>query len=66
MGGSAALISAEHRPPYTDTSSAFAARGSMPTTVGDSWSGGFGITGSVVDDAEFIHLMGRDPARCDP
>lgn len=64
--GSVALIFEEHRPPYTDSRFAYAARGSMPIAADDSWSGGFGITGSVLDDDEFIHLMGPDTTLCVP
>jgi hypothetical protein len=63
--GSAALIFEEHRPPYTESRFAYAAGGSMPTSVADSWSGGYGITGSVLDDDEFVHLMGQNPQPCE-
>lgn len=63
--GSVALIFEEHRPPYTESRFAYAARGSMPTSAADSWSGGYGISGSVLDDDELIHLMGRNPPSCE-
>lgn len=64
--GSVALIFEEHRPPYADKRFAYAARGSMPTSADEAWGGGYGIPGPVLGDDEFIHLMGRDPARCAP
>ena len=64
--GSVALIFEEHRPPYTDTSFAYAARSSMPTSPDEAWGDGYGIPGPVLRDDEFIHLMGLDPARCAP
>lgn len=65
LDGSVALIFEEHRPPYTESRFAYAARGSMPTSVDDSWGGGYGITGSVLDDEEFIHLVGQNPPSCE-
>ncbi|MDA8201610.1 MAG: hypothetical protein M0Z49_02400 [Chloroflexi bacterium] len=62
--GSVALIFEEHRPPYTETRFAYALRGSMPTAADDSWDGGAGIAGSVLDDSEFIHQMGSDSTVC--
>ncbi len=62
--GSVALIFEEHRPPYTETRFAYALRGSMPTAVDDSWGGGAGIAGSVLDDSEFINQMGPDSTAC--
>ncbi len=64
--GSVAVIFEEHRPPYTDTKFAYAVRGSMPAGSDEAWGGGYGIPGPVLGDDEFIHLMGRDPARCAP
>lgn len=63
--GSVGLIFEEHRPPYTDQRFAYAARGSMPSAGDDSWSGGYGITGSVLDDDEFIHALGPNPSICE-
>jgi len=63
--GAVALIFEEHRPPYTDSRFAYAVRGSMPTATDAGWSGGYGISGSVLDDEEFIHLMGRATVPCD-
>jgi hypothetical protein len=63
--GSVGLIFEEHRPPYTDERFAYAARGTMPTAADDSWSGGYGINGSVLDDDEFIHLLGPNPSICE-
>ncbi len=62
--GAVALIFDEHRPPYTDRAFGYVARGSMPTSADDSWSGGYGIAGSVFDDSEFVHLLGPDPVPC--
>jgi hypothetical protein len=63
--GSVALIFEEHRPPYTESRFAYASRGSMPTSADDSWGGGHGITGPVLEDDEFVHLMGQDPQPCE-
>ena len=63
--GYVALIFEEHRPPYTETRFAYALRGSMPVGVDDSWGGGFGITGSVLDDTEFVYQMGLDTGSCE-
>jgi hypothetical protein len=63
--GSVALIFEEHRPPYTERRFAYAVRGSTPTSDAGSWSGGWGIIGSVLDDEEFVHLMGQDPPPCE-
>lgn len=62
--GAVGLIFEEHRPPYTERRFAYAARGSMPTSADESWGGGHGIAGSVLDDSEFVHLLGPDPAPC--
>lgn len=62
--GSVGLIFEEHRPPYAERRFAYAARGSMPSSADDSWGGGYGITGSVLDDDEFTHLLGPNPPVC--
>lgn len=63
--GSVGLIFEEHRPPYIDQRFAYAARGSMPTAGDNSWSGGYEITGSVLDDDEFIRALGSNPSICE-
>jgi hypothetical protein len=63
--GSLALIFEEHRPPYLERRFAYVARGSAPMTLNDAWSGGFGIAGSVLDDVEFVHVMGSDTTPCE-
>ncbi|MHB8959864.1 MAG: hypothetical protein ACYDAN_09585 [Candidatus Limnocylindrales bacterium] len=62
--GSVGLIFEEHRPPSTERRFAYAARGSMPSSADNAWSGGYGISGSVLDDDEFIHLLGPNPPVC--
>jgi hypothetical protein len=62
--GTVGLIFEEHRPPYVGRSFAYAASDSMPSSAGKSWSGGYGITSSVLDDSEFVHLLGPDPSPC--
>jgi len=37
----------------------------MPTSADESWSGGYGIAGSVLDDREFVYLLGPNPAPCE-
>jgi hypothetical protein len=62
--GSVALVFEEHRPPYTERRFAYVARGSMPTSADDSWSGGYGIVAPVLEDGELVHLLGTDHQPC--
>ena len=62
--GAVALVFREHRPPYRDSTSAYAIRGSMPTALDDAWGSGTGIDGTLFADDEFLHLMGRDHRPC--
>ena len=43
---------------------AYAVSGSMPTSVDDPWAVGHAGDPSVLDDPEFIHLMGADTFAC--
>jgi hypothetical protein len=62
--GSVAVIFEEHRPPYLATRHAYVG-GSREATGDVSWGGGgYGIEGSLLADAEFIHLFGADPPVC--
>ena len=61
--GGAALVFEEIGRPFFATTYAYAVRGSMPTSPDDGWGGGTGKT-SVVDDPEFIHIMGDDTVAC--
>jgi hypothetical protein len=64
--GAVALVFEEHRFPYLGTRFAFAARGAMPTSASEGgWGGGVGISGSVLDDPEFINLMGTGSTSCE-
>ena len=62
-GGGVALVFEEIGPPYLLRTFAYAVRGSMPTSLDDSWAGGYGLT-TVLDDPEFIHAMGSDTVTC--
>lgn len=62
-GGAVALVFEEWRPPYLGVTYAYAIRGSMPTSAGDAWGGGFGVTSLSTDD-EFVSQMGADSFRC--
>jgi hypothetical protein len=62
--GSVGLVFEEHRPPYTERRFAYVVRGSMPTSADDSWDGGYGIAGSVLEDDEFVHVLGPDHQPC--
>jgi hypothetical protein len=62
--GGVALIFEELRPPYLTNTYAYTSRGSMPASQDDGWgSGGYSMS-SVLDDPEFIHLMGDDTVPC--
>ena len=61
--GGVALVFEEIGPPIGTTTYAYAVRGSMPTSPDDGWGGGYGVR-SVLDDPEFIHLMGDDTVVC--
>ena len=62
--GSIALVFEEHRPPYVAHRWAYAVRGPGPVVDNAAWGGGYGITVPVVDDPEFIHLMGAESVPC--
>ena len=57
--GGVALVFEEIGPPIGTTTFAYAVRGSMPTSPDDGWGAGTGKR-SVLDDPEFIHVMGDD------
>jgi hypothetical protein len=61
--GGVALVFEEIGRPVGSTTYAYAVRGSMPTSPDDGWGGGYGVR-SVLDDPEFIHLMGDDTVVC--
>ena len=61
--GGVALVFEEIGPPFFATTYAYAVRGSMPTSPDDGWSAGTGMR-SVLDDPEFVHLMGDDTVVC--
>lgn len=61
--GGVALVFEEIGRPFFATTYAYAVRGSMPTSPDDGWGGGYGMT-SVLDDPEFIHLLGDDTTAC--
>lgn len=64
--GAVALVFEEHRLPYLGTHFAIATRGSMPTSpLDEAWSGGIGISGSVVNDQEFLSVMGTESTVCE-
>jgi len=61
--GAVALIFEEMRPLFPWRTYAVAWGGSMPTSIDDGWGGGTGLT-SVLDDSEFVHVMGTDTVLC--
>ena len=61
--GGVALVFEEIGRPFFATTYAYAVRSSMPTSVHDGWAGGTGQT-SVLDDPEFILLMGDVTVAC--
>jgi len=61
--GAVALVFEEIRPLLPLRTYAVAWRGSMPSSSDDGWGGGTGMP-SVLDDAEFIHIMGPDTVAC--
>ena len=63
-GPGVAFIFEELLLPQPTTTYAYVVRGSMPTSPDDGWgNGGYGVR-SVLDDPEFIHLMGDDTVVC--
>jgi hypothetical protein len=62
--GGVALVFEEVGPPISVTTYAYTVRDSMPTAPDDGWFGGGTGKPSVLDDPEFIHLMGDDTAPC--
>lgn len=60
--GAVALLFEEIRP-LLPRRYAYAGRGSEPTSSDDDWAGGTGLV-SVLDDAEFVLLMGSDTFAC--
>ena len=62
--GGVALVFEEIGRPFFLTTYAYTVRGSMPTSADDGWgNGGTGLR-AVLDDSEFIHLMGDDTVVC--
>ena len=61
--GGVALVFEEIGRPVGSTTYALRIRGSMPTSPDDGWGGGYGVR-SVLDDPEFIYLMGDDTVVC--
>lgn len=61
--GGVALVFEEIGRPFFATTYAYAVRGSIPTSPDDGWGGVTGMR-SVIDDPEFIHLMGDDTVAC--
>ena len=61
--GKVALVFEEVRPLLPWRTFAVAWRGSMPTSPDQGWGGGTGMA-SVLDDAEFVQVMGSDTFAC--
>lgn len=61
--GGVALVFEEIGRPFFVTTYAYAVRGSMPTSPDVAWGAGTGLP-SVLDNPEFIHLMGPDTVVC--
>jgi hypothetical protein len=62
-GGAVALVFEEIRPLLPLRTYAVAWRGNMPSSSDDGWGGGTGMR-SVLDDPEFVRIMGTHTVTC--